>query len=178
MKYPITALTLLSVPVVASAHHSRAEFSEDVTELTGELVHVFWRNPHAGLDILVRDGEGNEAQWRIETFGSPNTMSRWGVEREFFNVGEQVTVAGSVSTRRDGYMLGTNVLFENGMEAILGATMSPVWSEKLHRWPRFFRSRSVEHHRRCCGEQGPVSQLEHPWLDDRRASALSVYRRS
>ena len=26
-------------------------------------------------------------------------------------------------------MLGTNVLFENGMEAILGATMTPVWSD-------------------------------------------------
>ena len=129
MKYPITALTLLSLPVVASAHHSRAEFSDDVTELTGELVRVFWRNPHAGLDILVRDEAGNEEQWRIETFGSPNTMSRWGVGREFFSVGEQVTVAGSVSTRRDRYMLGTNVLFENGMEAILGATMSPVWSD-------------------------------------------------
>ena len=129
MKYALTSLTLFSLPIATLAHHSRAEFSDEVTELTGELVRVFWRNPHAGLNILVRDEEGNEEQWRIETFGSPNTMSRWGVEREFFNVGEQITVAGSVSTRRDHYMLGTNVLFENGMEAILGAMMTPVWSE-------------------------------------------------
>jgi len=129
MKYPITALMLLCLPIATSAHHSRAEFSDDVTELTGELVRVLWRNPHAGLDILVRGEEGNEEQWRIETFGSPNTMNRWGVEREHFSVGEQITVAGSVSTRRDRYMLGTNVLLENGLEAILGAMMSPVWSD-------------------------------------------------
>ncbi len=129
MKYPITALTLISLPIATSAHHSRAEFSDKVTELTGELVRVFWRNPHAGLNIRVRDELGNEEQWRIETFGSPNTLSRMGVEHENFNVGEQITVAGSVSTRRDHYMLGTNVLFENGMEAILSATMGPVWSD-------------------------------------------------
>jgi len=125
----IAAVTLLALPIATLAHHSRAEFSDDVTELTGELVRVVWRNPHAGLDILVRDEQGNEEQWRIETFGSPNTMVRWSVDREFFNVGEQITVAGSVSTRRDRYMLGTNVLLESGLEVILGAMMTPVWSD-------------------------------------------------
>ena len=80
-------LALVVVPIATLAHHSRAEFSDDVTELTGELVRVVWRNPHAGLDIVVRDEQGNEEQWRIETFGSPNTMARWGVERDVFKVG-------------------------------------------------------------------------------------------
>ncbi len=126
--YSIATLTLIVISSATSAHHSRAEFSDDVTELTGELVRIAWRNPHAGLYVLVRDEQGNEEQWRIETFGSPNTMARWSVGREYFNVGEQVTVAGSVSTRRDRYMLGTNVLLESGLEVILGAMMTPVWS--------------------------------------------------
>jgi hypothetical protein len=52
-----------------------------------------------------------------------------GVEREYFKVGEEVVVSGSVSERRDRYMLGTNVLFESGLEAILNATIGPKWSD-------------------------------------------------
>ena len=119
----------LAVPFVTSAHHSRAEFGEEVTQLTGELTSVFWRNPHAGLNIAVLDEQGQEQEWRIETFGSPNLFGRMGVEREYFVEGEQITVQGRASTMRDNYMLGTNVLFESGMEAILSATIGPVWSE-------------------------------------------------
>lgn len=117
------------IPLVAGAHHSRAEFGDEVTELTGELVRVFWRNPHAGLNMIVRDENGDEEQWRIETFGSPNLFGRMGVSREYFVEGEQITVSGRASTRRDNYMLGTNVLFESGMEAILSATIGPLWSD-------------------------------------------------
>ncbi|MGI9260305.1 MAG: hypothetical protein ACR2QQ_15845, partial [Gammaproteobacteria bacterium] len=70
-----------------------------------------------------------EEQWRIETFGSPNLFGRMGVEREYFVEGEQITVSGFPSTRRDNYMLGLNVLFESGMEAILNATIGPLWSD-------------------------------------------------
>ncbi len=117
------------IPLVAGAHHSRAEFGDEVTELTGELVRVFWRNPHAGLNIVVRDDSGQEQEWRIETFGSPNLFGRMGVDREYFVEGQQITVSGRASTMRDNYMLGTNVLFESGMEAILSATIGPLWSD-------------------------------------------------
>jgi hypothetical protein len=150
-RYPFIAVTLISLPIATSAHHSRAEFSDDVTQLTGELVRVQWRNPHAGLDILVRDAQGNEEQWRIETFGSPNTMARWSVEREHFTVGEQITVAGSVSTRRARYMLGTNVLLESGLEVILGAMMTPVWSGD-HIGGRDFSDRDLSNTAAVAGE--------------------------
>jgi hypothetical protein len=128
--------TYVSVCLVAtltcttsSAHHSRSEFSSDVTELRGTLTKVHWRNPHAGLDITVVNDDGEEETWRVETFGSPNLFGRMGVEREYFNVGEEIVVSGSISERRDHYMLGTNVLFESGLEAILNATMGPTWSD-------------------------------------------------
>ncbi|MFP6827919.1 MAG: DUF6152 family protein [Gammaproteobacteria bacterium] len=124
------ALLILVFPVLASAHHSRAEYSDDVIELTGKLVDVFWRNPHAGLNVTLINDQGVQEEWRIETFGSPNLFSRMGVEREYFNIGEQVTISGRASTRRDFYMLGTNVLFENGLEAILSATIGPLWSNR------------------------------------------------
>ena len=112
-----------------SAHHSRSEFSSEVIEVKGSLTKVFWRNPHAGLDITVLNDEGQEETWRVETFGSPNLFGRMGVEREYFKAGEEIVVSGSVSERRDRYMLGTNVLFESGLEAILTATIGPKWSD-------------------------------------------------
>ena len=45
----IIALTLL--PLSLTAHHSRAEFSKDISEMKGELLKVYWRNPHAGVDV-------------------------------------------------------------------------------------------------------------------------------
>lgn len=126
----IAGLLAMLLPLTGFAHHSRAEFSAEAIELTGELVGVFWRNPHAGLNVVVIDDQGQEQKWRIETFGSPNLFSRMGVEREYFNIGERIKISGRVSERRDYYMLGTNVLFENGMEAILSATIGPVWSDR------------------------------------------------
>ncbi|MFL2547000.1 MAG: DUF6152 family protein [Candidatus Rariloculaceae bacterium] len=127
---PLVALLGMLLPMSASTHHSRAEFSDEVIELTGELVNVFWRNPHAGLNIVVMDDQGEEQEWRIETFGSPNLFGRMDVQQEYFNVGERVKISGRPSDRRANYLLGTNVLFESGLEAILSATIGPLWSDR------------------------------------------------
>jgi len=123
-------LPLVLVPFELSAHHSRAEYGDEIREMEGELVRVYWRNPHAGLDVKVTNEEGVEELWRIETFGSPNLFSRMGVKREHFVVGERITIAGRASDRRARYFLGINVLFESGMEAVLSATVEPRWSER------------------------------------------------
>jgi hypothetical protein len=122
------ALTLM--PLSLTAHHSRAEFSKEISELKGELVKVYWRNPHAGLDVRITKDDGSTQVWRVETYGSPNLFSRMGVKREHFIVGEQITIAGNISTRRPNYMLGSNVLFESGMEAVLSASIEPRWSQE------------------------------------------------
>jgi len=38
-------MSLIGFSITSSAHHSRAEFSETVEEITGELVSVSWTNP-------------------------------------------------------------------------------------------------------------------------------------
>ena len=126
---PFAVLLLSTLPILASAHHSRSEFAEEVIEIEGELVNVIWRNPHAGLDVRVIDETGQEEVWRVETFGSPNLFSRMGVEESHFVVGEQIVVAGRSSTKRDNYFLGLHALFENGTEAVMSATLEPRWSQ-------------------------------------------------
>lgn len=123
-------LSLTLLPLTLTAHHSRSEFAKEFSEIKGELVKVYWRNPHAGLDVRVANDDGSSEIWRVETYGSPNLFSRMGVKREHFTVGEQITVAGNISTRRPKYMLGSNVLFESGMEAVLSATIQPRWSQE------------------------------------------------
>ena len=125
----VTIISLTLLPLTLSAHHSRAEFAKEFSEITGELVKVYWRNPHAGLDVRISNDDGSTEVWRVETYGSPNLFSRMGVKQEHFVVGEQITVAGNISTRRPKYILGSNVLFESGMEAVLSATLEPRWSQ-------------------------------------------------
>lgn len=124
-----TVASLFFIATVANAHHSRSEFSKEVSEIEGELMKVHWKNPHAGLDIKVINPDGTEEAWRVETYGSPNLFGRMGVEREHFVVGERITIAGNISERRSRYILGSNALFENGKEAVLSATIKPRWSQ-------------------------------------------------
>jgi hypothetical protein len=125
----VTTIALTLLPLSLTAHHSRAEFAKEISELKGELLKVYWRNPHAGLDVRITKDDGSTEVWRVETYGSPNLFSRMGVKREHFVVGQQITVAGNVSTRRPKYILGSNVLFESGMEAVLSASIEPRWSQ-------------------------------------------------
>jgi len=126
----VSFISLTLLPLTLAAHHSRSEFAEEISEVTGELLKVYWRNPHAGLDVRITNEDGSKEVWRIETYGSPNLFSRMGVKREHFIVGEQIRVAGNVSTRRPHHLLGRNVLFESGMEAVLNASIEPRWSQE------------------------------------------------
>jgi hypothetical protein len=120
MKYLVLVLAALAVPVVAVAHHSRAEFSDEVEEIEGELVEVRWFNPHAAFILRVVDETRGEQLWRVETFSGPRPMARFGVTGDLFRTGERVKIAGRKSKYRQNYLLGTNVLLPNGTEVLVG----------------------------------------------------------
>ncbi len=65
----IAALLLIGFSITTSAHHSRAEFSEEVEEITGELVSVNWTNPHPTFTVNVLT-DGEEEQWDILAYDS------------------------------------------------------------------------------------------------------------
>jgi len=119
-------LLLLTAPLSqpSFAHHSRAEFTGDVIELSGELIEVIWSNPHPVFRIHLDDGSATV--WEIQAFGSIGTLTQTGVQSDMFVTGEQVTFAGRTSSRRQ-LLLGLSSLLPDGTEAILQYNGQPRW---------------------------------------------------
>ena len=92
MKYPIVTLTLMVLPIVTSAHHSRAEFSGETQEISGELLAVDWSNPHPVFTLRIDEQDDMEGIWEIQGYGSIYTLTRAGVTGDHFSVGDQVKV--------------------------------------------------------------------------------------
>ncbi len=127
---PVAALTLALAMGIARpgwSHHSRAEFADGITEIRGTLVNIIWRNPHPALFIDVTGDGGEPETWRMETFGGLWSFEQANVSPDLFRVGDTLTVAGRLSTRRDAYFLGTNVLLPDGTEVIMGVNFGPHW---------------------------------------------------
>jgi hypothetical protein len=83
------------------AHHSFAaeyDANKPVT-LKGVVTKVEWMNPHARFYVDVKDDHGNLVNWNLE-LASPNVLTRNGWTRKSLNIGDQVTVEGSLA--KDG----------------------------------------------------------------------------
>jgi hypothetical protein len=126
MKFRGATIFLLILPVVASAHHSRSEYIEEI-QISGELVDILWRNPHPGFTIEV-DEDGQITTWLVEGWSSLYTFDRADITQDRFELGDTLSVAGLESTRRPGRILGTHILLADGTEAILRREAEPYWS--------------------------------------------------
>jgi len=126
----LSAVGLLMISAASSAHHSRTEFSGEVVELKGRIVSTVWANPHASVVVTVTNSDDSTAEWRIEVWGNLFATERLGVTADRFVEGAILRAAGLKSTRRDGYLLGQNLLFSDGTEAVLAARSSPRWTDQ------------------------------------------------
>jgi len=90
---------LLSGAQVSAHHAFAAEYdaNKPVT-LKGVVTKIEWLNPHARFYVDVKDEQGT-TNWNLE-LASPNVLVRNGWSRKTINVGDQVTVQGSMA--RDG----------------------------------------------------------------------------
>ena len=130
LRHLVIAMGLLVLPSIVSAHHSRAEFSDTVEEISGELVAIDWRNPHPDFSVRVTDESGEEKLWDIEGYGSLYTLQRAGVTRETFEDVESVRIAGQVSTRRENALLVTHMLLPDGTQVIFRRDAEPYWTNE------------------------------------------------
>ncbi len=114
----------------ALAHHSRAEFAEQIEVLDGELVSFNWSNPHPTFELSVTTEDGLDEAWEVQGFGSMYTLRRGGVTADYFSPGDRVRVAGSRSTRRDRVFLGHNMLLGSGQEVVLNGGAAPYFNQE------------------------------------------------
>jgi len=100
-----------------------------MTEIEGEVTEFRWQNPHVVFTLRVPAGtaaSGEGASWEIETL-SISGISRWGITRDLFNVGDRLRVAGNPSRRNSNNIFVRNILLPGGREIVLGGAAR--WSD-------------------------------------------------
>ena len=99
----------------ASAHHAFSAFydTDNVGEISGEIIETYWINPHAGFRIRTDEGE----VWNIET-APVNTLQRLGLA-ESVSVGERVGFVGAFSRLGRNEVLATNMILPSGEEVLI-----------------------------------------------------------
>lgn len=117
----VAGLLVSAVPVLA--HHSFAaeyDANKPVT-LKGTVTKIEWTNPHSRFYINVRDDKGALTNWNLE-LASPNALVRRGWTRKSLNVGDEVTVEGSLA--RDGSKMANArvVTLANGRQVFAGSS--------------------------------------------------------
>ena len=106
------------VYAVSHAHHSTAEYDHNtVVELEGELVRVYWGNPHPLYTLKTVSPEGEDVLQELEG-SAVYVLERVGVREDMIRVGQRVRVAGYPSARRPDWIQVSNMLLENGHEVL------------------------------------------------------------
>jgi uncharacterized protein DUF6152 len=89
----VAACYLVGLAGTASAHHGfNVEFDgTKCLDLKGTLTGVLWENPHAYLNMDVKDASGSTVAWRLEMI-TPNALKRNGTTRQDFtaNIGKEM----------------------------------------------------------------------------------------
>jgi hypothetical protein len=86
----------IAVAVSAQAHHSfTATYDENqVVRIEGTLVAFHFRNPHASVDILAEDENGEMIRWGVE-WGGAGQLASQGVTRDSLKAGDHVIITGN-----------------------------------------------------------------------------------
>jgi DNA/RNA endonuclease YhcR with UshA esterase domain len=116
------ALGVLLAPAPVSTHHSfSAEY--DITKpvtLKGLVTKVEWMNPHTFFFINVKDESGKVTNWALE-MGAPSALQKQGWTRNTLQVGDEVTVEGSLA-RNGGKLANASAVYKGGKK--MGAASS------------------------------------------------------
>ena len=120
------ALWLVCAPGASWAHHSVAGFFDpnEIVEIEGVVTEALWRNPHTEFQVEVTALSGEVTSWRVET-GALGILRTRGLNREFLQAGDRVSVRGDRSLRDLPEVFARNMLLPNGKEVLLTTRSSP-----------------------------------------------------
>ena len=114
------AIILLTMAVAAGAHHSFAMYDHTRTlTLKGTVTKFQWTNPHAYLEIDVRDSKGAVKHYTLEGT-SINMMQRIGWRSNMIKFGDAVKVVMAPATSGESVGLLLEVTLANGETKQLG----------------------------------------------------------
>ena len=103
-----------------SAHHS-VSATYDTSKLvsfSGEVTKVGLLNPHATIELAVKDGDGNVTTWLIE-MAPPNALKRT-VDLKIFQIGQRLTVESWLAKNGRNEASGRTVITPDGKRIDVG----------------------------------------------------------
>ena len=124
---PILAPMVVLMPLAAVAHHSRAEFAQDIGVMEGELVSINWANPHPVFELAVTNDDGSQTSWEIQAFGSMYTLARGGISRDNFGLGDSVEAMERITLSDDQSRLDYSAVFTDSENFTEPATIERFW---------------------------------------------------
>ena len=114
------AVLMLITAAVAEAHHSFAMYDHNRTlTLKGSVTKFQWTNPHAYLEIDVKDAKGVVKHYTLEGT-SINMMQRIGWRSNMIKFGDAVKVVMAPATSGEPVGLLLEVTLPNGEVKPLG----------------------------------------------------------
>ncbi|NNC65169.1 MAG: hypothetical protein HKN84_10320 [Gammaproteobacteria bacterium] len=122
-------IVTLCFAAAAAAHHSpNLHFDRnDIAAISGEIAGIAWRNPHTELIVSALDENGQPVSWVIDT-RSASQFLRAGLNREMFQVGDPIRVAGFRGRRNRNAIFSTNILLADGRELVADNFAAARWS--------------------------------------------------
>jgi hypothetical protein len=135
------AVTFVSLSVPAIAHHSRANFSDEVIAFEGVITRWEWVNPHVYAYIEAPDANGAMTEWEVEMQSTMGLIRR-GWSPDSLAVGDVITIRanpdknpnrkllfGMTYTKSDGTVLSSQGQARRPAEDVPPAeSMVGVWS--------------------------------------------------
>ena len=115
----LLAIVVTSVPV--SAHHAFGADPNRPVLLRGAIVRVEWVNPHTWIHVEVTNDDGTKEVWMVEG-GTPNTLLRRGLQRDYVASGTIVVVDGYQSKDRTARANARDITFEDGRKFFMGSS--------------------------------------------------------
>ena len=116
---------LLSLSGNVSAHHGvRVAYdTNNLGSIEGEVISVFWRNPHI-IVTIGRTLEGGQSEiWKAEA-GSVNSLERIGIGRDIVQIGDHVVLLGALSRQGLTTMAAYTMTLADGDREV------PLWPQR------------------------------------------------